>query len=150
MQRQVIALGNRSGDIPAKSIPSHFHPMDLVSFLAQTTTPFVSGMQRYLTFKSFPRWVAEVALFYHLVGWLIRMLRSYSGFHHGKGRVCVSLEIYWPYHEMPPLPSLILADSYTVQLGSDAGQVEYQYIGSLFSTGIKPLQKLLCVLHCVG
>jgi WD40 repeat protein len=46
MQRQVMPSVSRSRDIPAMSIPSHFHPMDLVSCLAHGTTPFVSGMQR--------------------------------------------------------------------------------------------------------
>src|ERR1700719_4112849 len=82
MQRQVMPSVYRSKDIPAMSIPSHFHPMVLVSCLAHRTTPFVSGMQRFLTLS--PHRVGQVTLnFYHLVGWSIRMQRSYSGFHHG-------------------------------------------------------------------
>src|SRR5712671_4488757 len=92
MQSQVIPSVNRSKDIPAMSFPSHFHRMDLVSCLAHRTTPFVSGMQRYLTLS--PRRVGQVTInFYRLVGWSIRMQRSYSGFHHGPGRAYVSLEI---------------------------------------------------------
>src|SRR5712672_367902 len=91
MQRQVMPSVNPSKDIPALSIPLHFHLMDLVSCLAHLTTPFVSGMQRYLTLS--PHRVGQVTInFYRLVGCSIRTQRSYFGFHHGTGRVYVSLE----------------------------------------------------------
>ena len=121
MQRQVMPLGSRLKVIPN---PSHFHLTDLVSCLAHLTTPFVSGTQRCLTLS--PHWVPELILnFYHLVGRLIRRLRSYFGFHRGLGRVYVFLETRWPFHEMDPPPSSILARSYTERLGRDAGQIKY-------------------------
>ena len=133
MRRQAMPLGSLSRVIPALSNPSHFHPMDLVSCLAHLTTPFVSGTQRCLTLS--PHWVPELILnFYHLVGRLIRRLRSYFGFHRGLGRVYVSLEIRWPFHEMDPPPSSILASSNTGRLGRNAGQIKL-LVYSFFPSG---------------